>query len=229
MSARLTRILATLSGIAGVLVLAVYFSQPIPIPDNTEPVAAFTTFGNQYHNQIMVGAWIQAIGTLLVSIFFLELVRLAGAMTRLSGLMTVFSAGAPWVVGLVEVVASMAIAHAAGHGHVEGAAAAFDLTDVFIHVIPIGPAGAVYLSLGAVLLGARVLPRVFGYLALGLGAAFEIAGFVGLFDPNNPQLSITIILILQEVWVLAAAIIVLVSTLRSTTVNTGVGAAQSVR
>jgi hypothetical protein len=37
------------------------------------------------------------------------------------------------------------------------------------------------------------------YLALALGACFEIAGFVGLFDPTNPQPSITIILILREV------------------------------
>jgi hypothetical protein len=81
---------------------------------------------------------------------------------RLSGLMTVFSACALWVVGLVEVVASMTIAQAASHGHPDGAAAAFDLTDVFIHVILIGPAGAVYLSLGAVVLGSRVLP---GFLA----------------------------------------------------------------
>src|SRR5579863_4467933 len=105
MSPKLSSCLAAISGIVGVLVLAVYFSQPLPIPAHTEPVAAFAAFGNQYYNEIMVGAWIQAIGTLLVTIFFLELVQLAGAMTRLSGLMTVFSAVALWAVGLVEVVA----------------------------------------------------------------------------------------------------------------------------
>jgi len=52
-------------------------SRPLPIPANTQPADAFAAFGNHYHNEIMVGAWIQAIGTLLVSIFFLELVRLA--------------------------------------------------------------------------------------------------------------------------------------------------------
>jgi hypothetical protein len=206
---KLSTCLAAVGGIVGVLILAVYFSQPLPIPTNTSNPADYALFGNQFHNEIMVGAWIQAIGTLLVCVFFLELVRLAGATTRLSGLVTVFATCALWVVGLVEVVASMAIAQAAGHGHIDGAAAAFDLTDEFIHVIPIGPAGAVYLALGAMLLGSRVLPRAFGYLALGLGAGFEVAGFVGLFDPGNPQLSITVILILQEVWVLAAAILVL--------------------
>ncbi|MBV9327256.1 MAG: hypothetical protein JO352_26200 [Chloroflexi bacterium] len=121
----------------------------------------------------------------------------------------------------------MAIAQAAGHGHVQGAVAAFDLTDVFIHVIPIGPAGVVYLALGLLLSGARVLPRLFGYLALALGAAFEVAGFVGLFDPTNPQPTITIILILQEVWVLAAASLVLVRTLRSTPAGLSARAAQA--
>jgi hypothetical protein len=215
MLSKLREVLPSASGIVGVLVLAVYFSQPLPIPDHNEPVSAFAQFGIQYHNEIMVGAWIQAIGTLLVTLFFLELVRLAGAVTRLSGLTTVLSASALWVVGLVEVAASMALAQAALHGHAEGASAAFDLTDVFIHVIPIGPAGAIYLSLGAVVLGSRVLPRVFGYLALALGVSFEVAGFVGLFDPSNPQSSITLTLILQEVWVLAAAVVVLVRTLRS--------------
>jgi hypothetical protein len=41
-----------------------------------------------------------------------------------------------------------------------------------------------------------------------------VAGFVGLFDPSNPQPSITLILILQEVWILAAAVLVLVRTRR---------------
>ena len=214
MAASRSTVFAAVSGILGVLVLAIYFSQPLPIPVNTSPERAFAAFGNQYHNEIIVGAWIQDIGTLLVSVFFLELVRLAGGIQRLSGLLTLFAACALWVIGLVEVVASMAIAQAAGHGHIDGAAAAFDLTDVFIHVIPVGPAGVVYLSLGALLLGAPVLPRVFGYLALALGVAFEVAGFAGLFDPNNPQLTITIILILQEVWVLAAATLVLVRTHR---------------
>jgi hypothetical protein len=218
-NSRFSTCLAAFSGILGVLVLAIYFSQPLPIPANTSPSSTFALFGNQYHNEVMVGAWIQAIGTLLVSVFFLELVRLAGA-TRLSGLVTAFATCALWVVGLVEVVASMAIAQAAGHGHVEGAAAAFDLTDEFIHVIPIGPAGAVYLALGALLLGSRVLPRAFGYLALALGAAFEIAGFIGLFDPGNPQLSITVILIVQEVWVLAAAVLVFVRAWRTSASTT---------
>jgi hypothetical protein len=214
-NSKLSTCLAALSGILGVLVLAVYFSQPLPIPANTSDPADFASFGNQFHNEIMVGAWIQAIGTLLVCVFFLELVRLAGAMLRLSGLVTVFATSALWVVGLVEVAASMAIAQAAGHGHIEGAAAAFDLTDEFVHVIPIGPAGVVYLALGAMLLGSRVLPRAFGYLAIALGAAFEVAGFLGLFDPGNPQLSITVILILQEVWVLAAPVLVLTRTWRT--------------
>ncbi len=61
--------------------------------------------------------------------------------------------------------------------------------------------------MGAVLLGSRLLPRVSGYLALALGIAFEIVGFVSLF--TAPVL-ILVVLGLQSLWVLAAAITLLV-------------------
>jgi hypothetical protein len=47
-------------------------------------------------------------------------------------------------------------------------------------------APALFLPLGVVILGSRVLPRVFGYLALVLGAAFAILGVVFLFILTLP-------------------------------------------
>ena len=74
---------------------------------------------------------------------------------------------------------------------------------VFTHIYPIVPAPLIFLALGTILLGSRVLPPVFGYLALGLGIAFEIVGLVGLF--TAPILTL-VVLVLQALWVLAAAI-----------------------
>ena len=52
-----------------------------------------------------------------------------------------------------------------------------------------------------------LLPRVFGYLALALGIAIEIVGLVSLF--NTPVLTL-VVLGFQVLWVMAAAITLIV-------------------
>ncbi len=82
----------------------------------------------------------------------------------------------------------------------------FDVMSVFTYVYPIVPAPVIFLALGTILLGSRLLPRVFGYLAFGLGIAFAVVGLIGLF--TTPLLTIAV-LSLQALWVLAAAITLL--------------------
>ena len=77
---------------------------------------------------------------------------------------------------------------------------------VFTYVYPIVPAPVIFLSLGTILLVSHLLPRVFGYLAFGLGVAFAVVGLVGLFTTS---LLTIVILSLQALWVLAAAITLL--------------------
>ncbi|MBV9231125.1 MAG: hypothetical protein JOZ18_17575 [Chloroflexi bacterium] len=74
---------------------------------------------------------------------------------------------------------------------------------VFTYIYPIVPAPLIFLALGSILLHSHLLPRIFGYLAIGLGVAFEIAGFVGLFTTS---LFTLVVLSLQALWVLATAI-----------------------
>jgi len=78
---------------------------------------------------------------------------------------------------------------------------------VFTYIYPIVPAPVIFLGLGTILLGSRLLPRVFGFLAFGLGIAFAIVGLIALF--TTAILSI-VVLSLQALWVLAAAITLLV-------------------
>ena len=70
----------------------------------------------------------------------------------------------------------------------------------------LGP--ALFFPLGIVILGSRVLPRVFGYLAFVLGGAFAIAGIVGLFSPI--QNLVNYLSIIQAAWWLIAAITLIV-------------------
>jgi hypothetical protein len=70
------------------------------------------------------------------------------------------------------------------------------------HVFLIAP--ALLLPLGTVLLGSRVLPRIFVYLALAIGVTLQIFGLVGLFGLLQPI--IDDLLIVQALWFVAAGV-----------------------
>jgi hypothetical protein len=81
-----------------------------------------------------------------------------------------------------------------------------DLTYVFVHIFLI--ASLLFLTLGAALLGTRLLLAAFNYTALGLGALFQILGFLALFSASA-MLATIIVLNLQEVWSVVVAVLLL--------------------
>jgi hypothetical protein len=211
MSKHSSRILIALSGILGILMLGAYFGigfslglAQLPPSATLEQVVSVAT---QYYSLWFAGTWLQATGSLLSVIFFIALVHSAGAATRLAGMLTVLGSAVLLAVVLIEGVFTIDLAQAAANGHQATSLTSFDLMTVFTHIYPIAPAPLIFLSLGTVLLGSRLLPRIFGYLALGLGIAFEIVGLVSLF--TAPLLAI-VVLALQSLWVLAAAITLMV-------------------
>src|SRR5229473_3993664 len=210
MSAQLSRILIALSGILGTLLLGTYFGVGFSIglaqlpPDAT--MAQVVSVATQYHNLWFLGTWLQATGSLLSVVFFIALVHRAGGTARLAGLLTVLGSAVLLAVVLIEGVFTMDLAQAAANGHPETALTSFDIMTVFIHIYPIAPAPIIFLALGAVLLGSRLLPRVFGYLALALGIAFEIVGLVSLFI--FPVLTL-VVLGFQSLWIVATAIVLI--------------------
>lgn len=212
MSSRWSRILTALCGILGASLLAVYFLAAPPLPPADATSAQVVSVATQYHDLWFLGAWLQATGSLLSVVFFLALVHLAGGATRLAGTLTLLGSAVLLAVALIEGAFTMDLAQAAANGHPETALTSYDIMGVFIHVFPLAPAPLIFLSLGAVLLGSRLLPRVFGALALALGIAFEIAGFVGLF--TTPILTL-VVLALQSLWVVAAALALLLRAGRS--------------
>jgi hypothetical protein len=211
MSAQLSRILIALCGILGTLLLGMYFGVGFSIglaqlpPDAT--MAQVVSVATQYHNLWFLGTWLQAAGSLLSVVFFLALVQRAGATTRLAGLLTSLGSAVLLAVVLIEGVFTLDLAQAAVNGHLVTSLTSFDIMTVFTYIYPIVPAPVIFLSLGTILLGSQLLPRVFGYLALALGIAFAIVGLVALF--TTPILTI-VVLSLQALWVLAAAITFLV-------------------
>jgi len=138
-------------------------------------------------------------------IFALSLVHLAGATHSLAGWITLLAGATILMVSLVEVTFYLAGVQAAVAGDVASGVASNNLIKAVQHVFLIAP--ALLLPLGVVLLSTRVLPRLFAYLALTLGATLQILGFVGLFNILQPV--IDILLIVQALWFAAAAIVLI--------------------
>ena len=211
MSTRSARILIALCGILGTILLGLYFGVGFSVglsqlPPDT-PMAQVVSLGKEYRNLWFLGTWLQATGSLLSVVFFLALVDKASRIGSLAGLLVVVGSAVLLAVVLVEGVFTIDLAQAAVSGHPTTSLASFDIMSVFTYVYPIVPAPVIFLALGTILLGSRLLPRVFGYLAFGLGIAFAVVGLIGLF--TTPILTIGV-LSLQALWVLATAITMLV-------------------
>jgi hypothetical protein len=211
MSPRLSHLLIGLSGLLGVVLLGLYFGVGFSVglaqlpPD--APASQVVDLATRYHDLWFLGTWLQATGSMLSVLFFLALVQRAGAVTRLAGLLTLLGSATLLAVVLIEGVFTLDLAQAAANGRTVTSLTSFDLMTVFSHIYPLAPAPLIFLGLGPILLGSRVLPRALGYLALALGGLFEIVGLLGLF--TTPALTL-IPLALQSLWLLAAAIAFLV-------------------
>lgn len=205
LSTRAVCILSGISGIVGVLLIGSSFSintGPQPGANAAEIVA----FGKQHFHTVMQGAWLQAVGPWLIIFFALTLVRLAGATRRLSGLMTIFGAGVLMMVSLTEVVFYIAalFSDPATLGLMSN-----QIAHAVQHLYFMVAAPALFVPLGFVVLGSRVLPRIFGYLALLLGAAFFVLGVTSL-DVLILSSSVTSLAAIQALWWFAAAIALMI-------------------
>jgi hypothetical protein len=163
--------------------------------------AQLTAFGQQHHDAILWGSWLQAVGPALIAVFALALVVLAGATARLAGWMTLFGAATLMTVSLVEITGYI--------GTLQTSPATMDQTSLALihsvqHLWFIVAAPALFLPLGLVILGSHVLPRVLGYLALVLAAGYALAGVVTLLDLTVPP-AVLISAGIPAVWWLAAA------------------------
>jgi hypothetical protein len=203
MSIKLFRRLSALSGIIGVILLGISFTIN-PGPPANATTAQLIAFANQNFTSILWGAWLQAVGPLLIVLFAFALVSLAGATTRLAGWMTMFGGAILMTVSLVEITLYMGTLYATTTKFVS-----LDLIHAVQHLYFIVAAPSLFLPLGAVLLGSAVLPRVFGYLALALGAAFAILGVVFLSSLTLPA-TVLASAGIQAFWWLAAAITLIV-------------------
>ncbi|HEU5228644.1 MAG TPA: DUF4386 family protein [Ktedonobacteraceae bacterium] len=205
MSTRLFRILIALSGIVGVVMLITSFAIN-PGPPAGTTLAQLIAFGTEHGTAIRLGAWLQAVSPCLIVLFAFGVVHLAGATARLAGWMTLFGGVVLVMVSLVEVAFYLSA--------VNGNPATTSLVSLdFIHAVQteysMVAAPLLFLPLGMIIVSSRVLPRVFGYLAFVIGALFVILGLPVLFVPSI-QAVVDVLSIIQGVWWLLAAVVLLI-------------------
>ena len=205
MSPKLPRIVAGLCGILGAVVLVSSFLMN-PAPSADFSLAQLRDFAVHHRNGIVFGAWLQGTGSLLLVLFAIALVHLAGATHQFAGWITLLAGVTIVMVRLVEITFYLGAVQAAEVGNLTSGAVSNALIKAVQHVFLIAP--ALLLPLGVVLLGSRVLPRTFGYLALLIGATLQIFGLVGLFGVLQPI--IDDVLVVQALWFVAAGVALMI-------------------
>ena len=204
-SKRSFRILSGLSGVAGVVMILLSFTI-----NNGPPLGATSAelikFGQQNYANILWGAWLQAVGPVLIVLFAFALVYLAGATGHLAGWMTFFGATILMTVSLVEITFYIT---ALSPDPAIMPSISLKLISAVQHLYFIVAAPTLFLSMGIVLLNSPILPRLFGYLALLLATTFAALGVIFLLDLTLPG-AVTAFAGVQALWWLAAAITLIV-------------------
>ena len=198
-------VLSGLSGVTGVVLLIVSFA----INDGPPPAATsaeLIKFGQQNYSNILWGAWMQAVGPVLIMLFAFALVHLAGATQRLVGWMTLFGATVLMTVSLIEVTFYIS---ALNPDPAMMPSISLKLISAVQHLYFIVAAPSLFLPLGIVLVSSRILPRLFGYLALLLAASFAALGIIFMLRLTLPD-AVTAFGGVQALWWLAAAITLMI-------------------
>jgi len=155
---------------------------------------------------VLWGAWLQAVGPVFIMLFAFSLVHLAGAMQRVAGWMTLFGAAVLMTVSLIEITCYISALFPQPELMT---AISLRVIAAVQHLYFIVAAPALFFPLGIILASSRILPRVFGYLALLLAAAFAVLGAVFMLRLTLPA-SVTALAGLQALWWLAAGITLII-------------------
>lgn len=194
-------ILGGLSGIAGVLLLVLSFAINSGPPAGANP-AELAKFAEQNYARVLWGAWMQGVGPVLIVLFAFVLVHLAGATQRLAGWMTLFGATTLMTVSLIEITFYIGALYS---DPAIMSSASLNFISAVQHLYFIVAAPALFLPLGIILTKSRILPRIFGYLALALAAVFAVLGVVFLLRLTLPD-AVTAFAGVQALWWFAAAV-----------------------
>jgi hypothetical protein len=186
------RRLGWIAGIAGPVLLVIYFATPAFThwPFAGAPAPQLVSYANSH-----------------ALLFFLSLLWRSQTATTYAGLVTLVGCALLLAVVLVEAVLLEAVPVAAHAGDTATVATTFSLSNgVFVRIFPLGPAPMVFAGIGYALRPAA-LGNGFGRSARMVAAAFVVAGIVAVFTSVGVILGI-VMSVVQAIWILVAAVAV---------------------
>lgn len=200
---RRTAAITAALGVCGVVMIGLSFAiNEGPPPGTTAD--ALLTFAAAHHMAIVMGAWLQAVGTVMLCAFAVLLVSPPLAPSG-DGVGLVVLGLSPLVtVCLMEVTFYLAGANA---DTTELGGLSVAVIGAVQHLYFIIAAPAAFITLGFVLLRAASLPRAFAVAALLLGVLFFVLGITTIAEGALSG-RVTVLGSVQAVWWLSAALAV---------------------
>jgi hypothetical protein len=192
------RALAGLCGIAGPVILVASLAMHPSPPPGLAP-AALAAWAEPRTGFLLLDGAMHGVGSLLIVIFALALVRLSGAAHGFMGWLTQFAGATILMISLIEVTFYLTAAQA-----IAGGDAASDLIGDGVDraVQHVSTLPALLLPLAAVVLRTRVLARSFAWSGLAIGTGLQILALAGVFGVTQPVADVMVIV--QSAWFAAA-------------------------
>ncbi|HXW81881.1 MAG TPA: hypothetical protein VEJ84_20445 [Acidimicrobiales bacterium] len=172
-----------------------------PLGDTTGQLVAY---GLNHRSALTVGGWLQVTGTVLTVVFALAVVVIARRTASLAGVLVLLGSAILIAIGLSELTVYKALAT----GHASTVRVAADLLPGVQLGYSIVAAPLVFGALGCLVLQARILPAIFGYLAVGFALVFWVCGLITVV--TSIQGFIDVLSGVQAVWWIGAGVFVVV-------------------
>lgn len=216
MSSRLTSRFVAISSVAAAMGLVGHFVVAPPPSSYTSSTALEAAA--RHHEALVTDAWLDGIGSMLLIVTLIGVVELSGLASTLAGRLVLLGGAATVAHSLLSdslVIASAQI-WAAGDGALAiGMLQVAHAADYAYPVVNIFWASA----LGLVVLRSKVLPAVFGYVALAFSAVELVGGLAALYSEAVNSV-INPFFLVMVVWGVAAGVVLAI---RSTRTNAALG------
>jgi hypothetical protein len=180
-----------------------------PGPSTSDTTPQLVAYGLNHQTALTVGGWLQVTGTVLTVIFAISIVVFARQAGTLQGVLIILGSAILVAVNLSELTAYKVLAT----GHFSTARAAVDIISGVQLGYSIVAAPVIFGALGYLVLETEILPKAFGFSALGLGFIFWVCGLITVV--TSIQGFINVLSAVQALWWLSAGVFIAVRGLRS--------------
>lgn len=207
MSDRVGPRLVAVAGFVSAVALVGHFVVAGPPASFTSSQKLLVDYALQ-HNAVVTGAWLDGIGSILLILTVIGVAQLAGAAGSLAGRVLLLAGAAVVAQSLLTDSLLIAAAQIAAGGSGAQAATLVQVAHAADYVFPI--ANTFWApALGLIVLRTRVLPAIFGYIAVAFGLVELFGGAAALYS-ESVNAVINPLFLVMVVWNVAAGIVLLV-------------------